>query len=145
MQPNSYDLTLKGEFLKNGVETKDTYFLNPNEFILGSTNEYVSIPPHLTGRVEGKSSLGRLGLLVHLTAGFIDSGFFGNITLELKNLGNYPIELHKDARIGQICFYKLENTPQRLYGDYGNHYQDQVGVTESRIELINGYYKVDGR
>lgn len=111
-------------------EYDNKYILNTNEFILGSTTEYLECPSDLVCRVEGKSSLGRIGLLVHATAGFIDPGFKGNITLEIKNIGNYPIVLRNNMKICQICFETLEGVVLRPYGhkDLGSRYQNSHGT-----------------
>lgn len=110
------------------------YVLYPGEFILGSTVETVSIPDYLACRFEGKSSLGRIGLTTHVTAGFIDPGFHGTITLEIKNENQVPIWLKAGMLIGQLCFIRLNTTVDRMYGsaELGSHYQDQIGATEAR-------------
>lgn len=141
LQPCSYDLTLDTEFLGPLREEKtdvveegfDGIVLRPQEFVLGSTVEEIKLPRNIYARVEGKSSLGRIGLLIHSTAGFIDPNFQGNVTLELYNLGRYPIMLDVECKIAQICFGLLENEPKRVYGECGNHYQGQSGVTESVV------------
>lgn len=111
----------------------DGYVLHPNEFILGSTKECVSIPNNIAARFEGKSSLGRLGLMTHVTAGFIDPGFSGDITLEIKNLNNHPIRIFPGMKIGQLCFFDLHDDVDRAYGScgLGSHYQNQSGPTTS--------------
>lgn len=145
IQPSSYDLRLDKVFYD---DIHDEFFyaeqlvLKPNDFILASTIEKVSIPTHIVGRVEGKSSLGRIGLLTHITAGFIDAGFEGNITLELKNIGNKPIVLNKKCDIAQICFLELDNDCLHPYNKESNHYQFQKEVTKSRYECRNGVYYV---
>lgn len=149
LQPSSYDLTLSGKFVRqNGglvipqksstfdaVEEfdSDTFDLEPGDFVLGSTIETVRIPPDLAARFEGKSSLGRIGLCTHITAGFIDPGFMGTITVELSNLGNSTIRLWKGMKIGQICFFQLFSRASRVYGEgsLGSHYQNQDGPTVS--------------
>lgn len=110
------------------------YALRPGEFILGSTVEAVSIPDYLACRFEGKSSLGRIGLMTHVTAGFIDPGFQGTITLEIKNENQFPILLKPGMLIGQLCFIRLNTKVDRMYGsvELGSHYQNQIGVTEAR-------------
>lgn len=110
------------------------YVLRPGEFILGSTVESVSIPDYLACRFEGKSSLGRIGLTTHVTAGFIDPGFQGTITLEIKNENQFPILLKPGMLIGQLCFIRLNTKVDRMYGsvELGSHYQNQIGVTEAR-------------
>ena len=118
------------------VETPEgeQFVLHPGEFVLGSTYEMVTLPDDLAGRLEGKSSLGRLGLLTHSTAGFIDPGFSGHITLELSNVANLPITLHPGMKIGQLCFFRLSSPAENPYGSaaYGSHYQGQRGPTASR-------------
>jgi dCTP deaminase len=108
--------------------------LHPDGFVLASTYERVSLPADLAARVEGKSSLGRLGLVVHTTAGFVDPGFRGYITLELKNLNVDPILLWPGMKIGQLCLFRLDSRAERPYGSRaaGSHYQDQTGPTPSR-------------
>jgi dCTP deaminase len=100
------------------------------DFVLGSTQEWIEVPPTLSARAEGKSSIGRLGLLVHATAGFIDPGFRGNVTLELKNISNVPITLTAGMEIGQLCFEKVTGKVLRPYGSdgLGSHYQDSKGT-----------------
>ena len=108
--------------------------LHPGEFVLGSTLEVVTLPDDLAGRLEGKSSLGRLGLLTHSTAGFIDPGFSGHITLELSNVANLPIMLWPGMKIGQLCLFRLSSAAEFPYGSaqYGSRYQGQRGPTPSR-------------
>jgi dCTP deaminase len=121
------------------VEPKDEdpFVLHPGEFVLGSTVEIVTLPDDLAGRLEGKSSLGRLGLLTHSTAGFIDPGFTGHITLELSNVANLPITLWPGMKIGQLCLFRLSSPAQHPYGaaKYGSRYQGQRGPTPSRSHL----------
>jgi dCTP deaminase len=111
--------------------------LDPLNFMLGSTIERVTVPHNLIARFEGKSSLARLGLLTHITAGFIDPGFNGHITVELKNVTPFDILLRPGMPIGQICFEELSEPVERPYGDpsYGSHYQGQRGPTLSRSYL----------
>lgn len=127
LQPASYDLTL-GQL----PSLRDTYLLRPKEFILASTLERVSIPGTLVARIEGKSTWARKGLVIH-TAGFIDPGFQGQLTLEMTNLSNTPILLELGKRIAQIAFQLMDKVPVRLYGDpdLGSHYQGQQGITEA--------------
>lgn len=158
LQSCSYDVRLDGRikrFVKQGntmnriivgsskeltgismhdVDIAKNYVLDPGEFILGSTIEAVLIPDYLACRFEGKSSLGRIGLTTHVTAGFIDPGFRGTITLEIKNENQFPILLEPGMRIGQLCFIRLNTSVDRMYGsaELGSHYQNQVGVTEAR-------------
>jgi dCTP deaminase len=110
------------------------FVLHPGEFVLGSTLEVVTLPEDLAGRLEGKSSLGRLGLLTHSTAGFIDPGFTGHITLELSNVANLPITLWPGMKIGQLCLFRLSSPSEHPYGSavYGSRYQGQRGPTPSR-------------
>jgi dCTP deaminase len=116
------------------VEAGEAFVLHPGEFVLGSTYEQVSLPDDIAARVEGKSSLGRLGLLTHATAGFVDPGFTGHVTLELSNVATLPIVLHPGMKIGQLCFFRLTSPSQHPYGSTGtgSHYQGQRGPTASR-------------
>jgi len=121
------------------VEPKgdDPFVLHPGEFVLGTTLEVVTLPDDLAARLDGKSSLGRLGLLTHSTAGFIDPGFTGHITLELSNVANLPITLWPGMKIGQLCLYKLSSPAEHPYGSSatGSRYQGQRGPTPSRSYL----------
>ena len=112
----------------------EAFLLHPGEFVLGSTFERVAVPDDLVGRVEGKSSLGRLGLLIHSTAGFIDAGFDGHITLELANVASLPITLYPGMKIGQVSFMQMTSPAERPYGAgaTGSKYQGQRGPTPSR-------------
>ena len=112
----------------------EPFILHPGEFVLGSTLEVVSIPDDLAARLEGKSSLGRLGLLTHSTAGFVDPGFSGHITLELSNVANLPITLWPGMKIGQLCLLRLTSPAEHPYGSAqaGSKYQGQRGPTPSR-------------
>ena len=112
----------------------EPFILHPGEFVLGSTYEVVSLPDDVAARVEGKSSLGRLGLLTHATAGFVDPGFSGHVTLELSNVATLPIMLYPGMKIGQLCFFRLSSPAENPYGSgkYGSHYQGQRGPTASR-------------
>ena len=155
LQPCSYDVTLDSVFKTISKDhetsyidavTKETidcsyftmnnknYTLMPGEFVLGSTIETVKIPNGIAARFEGKSSLGRIGLSTHITAGFIDPGFRGNITLEIHNVNAVPIMMHAGMKIGQLCFMTLDNEAERPYGssELGSHYQGQNTVTEAR-------------
>lgn len=118
-----------------------TWWLAPGEFALGSTLEKVTLPATLCAQVNGKSSLGRLGLLVHATAGFVDPGFSGELTLELKNLSNRTIVLHSGMAIAQLVFHRLSSPSQRPYGheELGSHYQGQVGIRRSHMDGSAGY------
>jgi dCTP deaminase len=115
-------------------EGEEPFILHPGEFVLGSTYEVVSLPDDLAARVEGKSSLGRLGLLTHATAGFVDPGFSGHVTLELANVATLPIKLYPGMKIGQLCFFRLSSPSLHPYGSekYGSRYQGQRGPTPSR-------------
>jgi dCTP deaminase len=121
------------------VEPKegDPFILHPGEFVLGQTLERVTLPDDLVARLEGKSSLGRLGLLIHSTAGFVDSGFSGNLTLELSNVANLPITIYHGMPIGQISFMRMDGPVERPYGSQGNSskYQGQDEPTPSRFYL----------
>ncbi|MBD8044622.1 dCTP deaminase [Arthrobacter sp. Sa2BUA2] len=119
------------------VAADEPFILHPGEFVLGSTYESVTLPDDVAARLEGKSSLGRLGLLTHSTAGFIDPGFSGHVTLELSNMATLPIKLWPGSKIGQLCFFKLSSPAEYAYGTgvYGNRYQGQRGPTASRSHL----------
>ncbi|OLF09437.1 dCTP deaminase [Actinophytocola xinjiangensis] len=119
------------------VDGDGPFVLHPGEFVLGSTFETVLLPDDLAGRLEGKSSLGRLGLLTHSTAGFIDPGFEGHITLELSNVANLPITLWPGMKIGQLCLFRLSSAAEHPYGTAaaGSRYQGQRGPTPSRAYL----------
>ena len=121
------------------IETKpdEPFILHPGEFALGSTFELVGLPDDIAARLEGKSSLGRLGLLTHSTAGFIDPGFSGHVTLELSNVATLPIKLWPGMKIGQLCFFRLSSPAERPYGssEYASRYQGQRGPTASRSFL----------
>ncbi|HSP75269.1 MAG TPA: dCTP deaminase, partial [Cryobacterium sp.] len=112
----------------------EPFILHPGEFVLGSTYEKVTLPDDVAARLEGKSSLGRLGLLTHSTAGFIDPGFTGHVTLELSNVATLPIKLWPGMKIGQLCFFRLSSPAERPYGSsaYSSRYQGQRGPTASR-------------
>ena len=116
------------------VEPNEHFILHPGEFVLASTYEIITLPDDIAGRLEGKSSLGRLGLLTHSTAGFIDPGFSGHITLELSNVANLPVKLFPGMKIGQLCLIKLSSPAEHPYGSavYASRYQDQRGPTASR-------------
>src|SRR5436190_7103641 len=155
LQPSSVDLHVDSQFrvfansrypfidvraempdLTELVEVKpdEPFILHPGEFVLGSTLERVVLPDDLVARLEGKSSLGRLGLLIHSTAGFIDPGFDGHVTLELSNVANLPITIYHGMKIGQISFVQLSEPAEKPYGsgDLGSKYQGQMGPTPSR-------------
>ena len=155
LQPSSVDLRLDSHFrtfnnhaythidpalqqddLTRMVEPApdEAFVLHPGEFVLGSTYEVITLPDDVAGRLEGKSSLGRLGLLTHSTAGFIDPGFSGHVTLELSNVANLPIRLWPGMKVGQLCLFRLSSPSEHPYGSpvYGSRYQDQRGPTPSR-------------
>jgi dCTP deaminase len=123
------------------VPEDDSFILHPGEFVLGSTREKVTLPTDLVARLEGKSSLGRLGLLIHSTAGFVDAGWDGHLTLELSNVANLPITIYPGMKIGQISFLKMTTPADTPYGSaaVGSKYQGQRGPTPSR------YYKNFGK
>ena len=125
------------------AEGEDPFILHPGEFVLGSTFEVVTLPDDVAGRLEGKSSLGRLGLLTHSTAGFIDPGFSGHVTLELSNVATLPIKLWPGMKIGQLCFFRLSSPSENPYGSekYGSRYQGQRGPTPSRSHL--GFHRTE--
>ena len=138
VQPASVDLreppvNLTEEVL---VEEGDPFVIHPGEFVLGRTLEWVELPDDIVARIEGKSSLGRLGLIVHATAGFCDPGWRGTLTLELNNLTRVPIKLYPGLLIAQLSFMTLDAPARRPYGSeaLGSHYQGQVAATESRYQ-----------
>jgi dCTP deaminase len=154
IQPSSVDLHVDSQFrvfansrypyidvreeqpdLTELVEVKpdEAFILHPGEFVLGSTLERVALPDDLVARLEGKSSLGRLGLLIHSTAGYVDPGWDGYLTLELSNVANLPITLYPTMKIGQISFFRLTTAAETPYGSAGNKYQGQRGPTPSRF------------
>ncbi|GJF29084.1 dCTP deaminase [Kitasatospora sp. NE20-6] len=115
----------------------EAFILHPGEFVLASTYEVITLPDDVASRLEGKSSLGRLGLLTHSTAGFIDPGFSGHVTLELSNVATLPIKLYPGMKIGQLCLFRLSSPSEHPYGSarYGSRYQGQRGPTPSRSYL----------
>jgi dCTP deaminase len=119
------------------VDGDEPFILHPGEFVLGQTLERVTLPNDLVARLEGKSSLGRLGLLIHSTAGFVDSGFSGNLTLELSNVANLPITIYHGMPIGQLSFMRMDAPVDRPYGseETGSKYQGQAEPTPSRFYL----------
>jgi dCTP deaminase len=131
IDPSTEQAELTREVIAEGDEP---FILHPGEFVLASTYEVITLPDDLAGRLEGKSSLGRLGLLTHSTAGFIDPGFSGHITLELSNVANLPVKLFPGMKIGQLCLIKLSSPAEHPYGSekYGSRYQGQRGPTASR-------------
>ncbi|WP_037574134.1 dCTP deaminase [Phaeacidiphilus oryzae] len=118
-------------------EGDEPFILHPGEFVLASTYEVITLPDDVASRLEGKSSLGRLGLLTHSTAGFIDPGFSGHVTLELSNVATLPIKLYPGMKIGQLCMFRLTSPAEHPYGSarYGSRYQGQRGPTPSRSYL----------
>ena len=128
------DMTGLTELVEIPEDGSEPFMLHPGEFVLGSTLERIGVPDDLVGRVEGKSSLGRLGLLIHSTAGFIDAGFDGHITLELANVASLPITLYAGMKIGQVSFMQMTTSAERPYGSgaTGSKYQGQRGPTPSR-------------
>ena len=116
------------------VDPGEAFILHPGEFVLGSTLERITLPDDLVARLEGKSSLGRLGLLIHSTAGFIDPGWDGHVTLELSNVANLPITIYYGMKIGQLSFVQLSEPAEHPYGtgSLGSKYQGQAGPTPSR-------------
>ena len=158
VQPASIDMRLGSEFLEfqrtnipcihpnradevdeyvreTYVEEGDEFILHPGDFVLGTTKERVEIPPDLVATVEGRSSLGRLAIIIHATAGFIDPGFSGQITLELSNLGAAPVALSPGMRVSQIVFTELKSPSTRPYGsERGSKYQNQAGPRASKIQ-----------
>jgi dCTP deaminase len=135
---NQSDLTRLVE-----VAADEAFILHPGEFVLGSTYEFVTLPDNIAARLEGKSSLGRLGLLTHSTAGFVDPGFTGHVTLELANVSNLPIKLWPGMKVGQLCFFQLSSPSETPYGSakYNSRYQGQRGPTASRSYL--NFYRTD--
>ena len=112
------------------------FIIHPGEFVLASLAEYIVIPDDLVGRLEGRSSLGRLGLMVHSTAGYVDPGFRGHLTLELANVGKLPVKLYPGMRICQIVFQRMESPAEAPYGSkHSSKYQDEIGATQSRINI----------
>jgi dCTP deaminase len=158
LQPSSVDLHLDSDFrvFRNNrypyidvrapqpdltdlvsIEGDEPFILHPGEFVLGQTLEWVELPDDLVARLEGRSSLGRLGLLIHSTAGYVDPGWKGNLTLELSNVANLPIALYSGMKIGQISFFEMSSPVERPYGsrELGSRYQGQSSPTASQ------YYK----
>jgi dCTP deaminase len=154
LQPSSIDLHLDADFrvFRNNryafidprtpqpdltelvsVDGDEAFILHPGEFVLGQTLEWVELPDDLVARLEGRSSLGRLGLLIHSTAGYVDPGWKGNLTLELSNVANLPIALYSGMKIGQISFFKMSSPVERPYGsrELGSRYQGQSSPTAS--------------
>lgn len=157
LQPSSYDLHLGERILvfdnhRVGVvdvredievsrlvriDERDGLIIHPGEFVLGSTLESFRIPSNLAAKIEGRSSLGRLGLIVHATAGFVDPGFEGELTFEISNISRLPIRIYPKMRIAQICFFKMSSPARTPYGSrkLGSKYKGQKGPTRSKIHL----------
>lgn len=152
LQPASYDVTLSDSFLVYGdqpIDTAEISFvktrpflaenieLDPGEFVLGSTMEVIYIPNGFVGRIEGKSSLARIGLVVHVTAGFIDPGFIGNITLEMYNMNKVSITIYEGMKIAQITLSHVSSLSDKPYGhsDLNSKYQGSLGTVKSRYKL----------
>lgn len=153
VQPASYDVSLANRLLvfRQDIDTIDPaekqdltteayfaeYCLEPGEFVLGATEEYIRLPDNLCARIEGKSSLGRRGLVIHSTAGWIDPGFHGNVTLELGNLAAHSIILRPGMKIGQIAFMRMVSPAERPYGheSLGSKYQGSKGAVEGHAVL----------
>lgn len=156
VQPSSYNLRLANSFriFKNTKQAfldvhkpvdgfmemikcvgDEPIIIHPHEFVLGETEEYFEFPDNIVGRLEGKSSLARLGIIIHTTAGFFDPGFKGTATLEISNMANIPIALYPGMKIGQMSFYYLTTPAENPYGSrqLGSKYQGQKGPTESRV------------
>jgi dCTP deaminase len=129
VKQNTADLTEMVE-----LEDGKPFFLQPGEFVLGSTLEYIALPDDIVARLEGKSSLGRIGILIHSTAGYVDPGWRGHLTLELSNVAKLPVTLYYRMKIGQISFHRLTSPVDQLYGSagLGSKYQDQREPTASR-------------
>ncbi len=127
-----HDMTALTELVE--IPADGVFMLHPGEFVLGSTLERVVVPNDLVSRIEGKSSLGRLGLIIHSTAGFIDAGFDGHVTLELTNIATLPITLYPGMKIGQVSFMQMTTPADKPYGSgaKGSKYQGQRGPTPSR-------------
>ena len=125
------------------VSAEGSLILHPGEFVLGSTYEKETLADDVAARLEGKSSLGRLGLLTHSTAGFIDPGFSGHVTLELSNTATLPIVLYPGMKVGQLCFFQLSSAAEKPYGSgaSGSRYQGQRGPTASRSHL--NFHRID--
>lgn len=130
------DMEKYGNFINEERHSADDgVVIHPGEFILGSTLETINVPNNLVGRVEGRSSYGRLGIIVHATAGFVDPGFEGDITLEMQNLGNAPVKLYPEDRVCQIVFETMTSEADTPYGSKEDtKYMGQTGATGSRLE-----------
>ncbi|HEY6019044.1 MAG TPA: dCTP deaminase [Candidatus Paceibacterota bacterium] len=156
IQPASLDMRLGSDFIKYGVSTEpidpeapdesklhrfnaNRFVIYPGDFVLGTTIERIGVSSGISARVEGKSTLGRLGLIIHSTAGFIDPGFKGNITLEMTNINTRPIVLRAGMKVCQISFYEMDEPSEVPYGHekLGSHYQNQAGVTPAAALMSN--------
>ncbi len=128
------DLRQKDDPTKEVKIGKKGFIIHPNEFLLGSTVERFKIPLDLAAKIEGRSSLGRLGLIIHATAGYVDPGFSGDITFEISNISRTPIKIYAGMRIAQICFFQMSSPVEHPYGSkkLGSKYQGQKGPTSSR-------------
>jgi dCTP deaminase len=117
------------------IDEGKPFMLHPGEFVLASTREHIELPEDLVARLEGKSSLGRIGLLIHSTAGYVDPGWKGHLTLELSNVANLPVTLYYGMKIGQLSYLRLSTAAENLYGSpaLGSKYQGQTEPTGSRI------------
>jgi dCTP deaminase len=117
------------------IDAEEPFILHPGEFVLGQTLESIALPDDIVARLEGKSSLGRLGLLIHSTAGFVDPSFEGNLTLELSNVANLPITIYHRMPIGQISFMRMDGPVEMPYGaaEARSKYQGQAEPTPSRF------------
>jgi deoxycytidine triphosphate deaminase len=144
VEPASVDLRLGSDFKVaqryredeiDWKEVAERAVLYPEDFVLATTKERIELPEMLAARVVGRSSLGRLGISVHQTAGYVDPGFEGQITLELTNHSPRPFELEQGQRICQIVFERLSIPPRQTYGHEGSQYQDQSGATESGMDF----------
>lgn len=153
IQPSSYDLHLSSKFVvfdnhntdiidvkikpnntrMLDLKDKDYFIIHPNNFVLSATVEKIKIPRYLVSRIEGKSSIGRLGLIVHATAGYVDPGFEGTLTLEMFNLSSVPIKIYVGMKIAQLSFFEMKSPASKAYGEYKNKYQGQLDPTESML------------
>jgi len=128
-------LEIEQYFESRHVDHQGKIMLHPGEFALASTLEYIKLPNDIAGRLEGRSSMGRLGLQIHATAGFVDPGFYGSLTYELINSGKLPIEISPGFRLGQICFYKVDHVQVNYTNKKSNKYSGRLGVDLSRYYL----------
>lgn len=158
IQPSSIDLKIGGEYWQMlrqehvidpqnnqpqyNIIKANAIVIPPNEFVLAITREHIELPANISARVEGRSSIGRLGLTVHITAGFIDAGFKGKIVLEVKNLSPNSIMLHEGMRVAQLVFEELTGDCERIYGECGNKYQNQENIIGSLIYYDDDNIKI---